>query len=79
MMVKEGNALAEVRDLLALNYAPALPVMKSLGVPQITRYLREEISLEEAINLSQIATRQFAKRQMTWFRNQCGHWNQICL
>ncbi len=79
IMVKEGNALAEVRDLLALNYAPALPVMKSLGVPQITRYLREEISLEEAINLSQTATRQFAKRQMTWFRNQCGHWNQICL
>ncbi|PCJ31091.1 MAG: tRNA (adenosine(37)-N6)-dimethylallyltransferase MiaA [Alphaproteobacteria bacterium] len=79
IMIEEGNALAEVRDLLALNYAPALPVMKSLGVPQITRYLREEISLEEAINLSQIATRQFAKRQMTWFRNQCGHWNQVVL
>ncbi len=79
LMIEEGNALAEVRDLLSLNYAPTLPVMKSLGVPQITRYLREEISLEEAITLSQIATRQFAKRQMTWFRNQCGHWNQISL
>jgi len=79
LMVEEGRALAEVQGLMDMNYAPTLPVMKSLGVPQIARYLREEISLDEAISLSQIATRQFAKRQMTWFRNQCGDWNQVIL
>lgn len=76
-MVEQGAVIQEVRALLALNYPPTLPVMKSLGVPQITRYLRDEISLEEAIILSQTATRQFAKRQMTWFRNQCEQWNRI--
>ncbi|MBL4802265.1 MAG: tRNA (adenosine(37)-N6)-dimethylallyltransferase MiaA [Emcibacter sp.] len=79
IMMEDGNAVEEVRALMALNYAPSLPVMKSLGVPQIASYLREEISREEAITLSQTATRQFAKRQMTWFRNQCGDWNQISL
>ncbi len=78
-MIEEGNAIEEVRALLKLNYAPSLPVMKSLGVPQITRYLRQEITREEMINLSQTATRQFATRQMTWFRNQCSDWNQLIL
>ncbi len=79
IMVEQGRALDEVRDLMALNYPPALPVMKSLGVPQIARYLRGEIPLEEAITLGQTATRQFAKRQMTWFRNQFGDWKQLVL
>ena len=78
-MIEQGNALQEVRDLMMQEYAPSLPVMKSLGVPQIIRYLREEIALEEAITLSQTVTRQFAKRQMTWFRNQCGDWKLINL
>ncbi len=79
MMIQEGKAIAEVRSLMALNYPASLPVMKSLGVPQIMRYLRQEITRTEMISLSQIATRQFAKRQMTWFRNQCGDWNQLKL
>ncbi|PCI45471.1 MAG: tRNA (adenosine(37)-N6)-dimethylallyltransferase MiaA [Alphaproteobacteria bacterium] len=79
LMIEQGKAIAEVRALRALNYSPTLPVMKSLGVPQIIRYLTEEITLEEAISLSQTATRQFAKRQMTWFRNQCGSWNHLKL
>ncbi|MBL4612887.1 MAG: tRNA (adenosine(37)-N6)-dimethylallyltransferase MiaA [Emcibacter sp.] len=79
IMIEERNVIEEVQALMALNYAPSLPVMKSLGVPQIIRYLREEITLEEAITLSQIATRQFAKRQMTWFRNQCGDWKTLDL
>ena len=79
LMIEQGNGLEEVRALLALNYAPSLPVMKSLGVPQIAGYLRGDITLAEAIRLSQTATRQFAKRQMTWFRNQCGSWNSLIL
>ncbi len=79
MMIEKGNAIAEVRTLMARNYSQSLPVMKSLGVPQIMRYLREQITRDEMIELSQIATRQFAKRQLTWFRNQCGQWNRLKL
>jgi len=79
IMIEQGDAIAEVQGLLNLKYCSSLPVMKSLGVPQIAQYLQNEISLEEAITLSQTATRQFAKRQMTWFRNQCGNWKQVVL
>lgn len=76
-MVEEGKALEEVRALKALNYPGHLPVMKSLGVPSLMKYLADECSLEEAIVQSQTQTRQFAKRQMTWFKNQCGGWKKL--
>lgn len=79
LMVDSGKALEEVQGLMARNYDPSLPVMKSLGVPHLMQYLAGEITLEEAVTLAQTATRQFAKRQMTWFRNQCGDWTQIAL
>jgi len=78
-MIEEGKALDEVEKLMLLHYSPAMPVMKALGVPQIINYLQGKSTKEEAISLSQTATRQFAKRQMTWFRNQCGDWNQQIL
>lgn len=77
LMIEDGQAIEEVRALMALNYPASLPVMKSLGVPQLMQYLREELPLEDAITLAQTATRQFAKRQMTWFRNQCGGWKGV--
>lgn len=73
-MIEQGDAVEEVRVLLAFNYPRTLPVMKSLGVPQIIDYIEGNVSLEETISLSQTATRQFAKRQMTWFRNQFSDW-----
>ncbi|MBT6037370.1 MAG: tRNA (adenosine(37)-N6)-dimethylallyltransferase MiaA [Kordiimonadaceae bacterium] len=73
-MIHNEGAIAEAQDLMALNYPASLPVMKSLGVPQIIEYLEGNLSLEEAITLSQTATRQLAKRQMTWFRNQFSDW-----
>ncbi|PHZ84947.1 tRNA (adenosine(37)-N6)-dimethylallyltransferase MiaA [Paremcibacter congregatus] len=78
-MVETGAAIEEVQALLALNYASTLPVMKSLGVPHLAQYLAGDLELEEAIVLAQTATRQFAKRQMTWFRNQCGDWTPVDL
>lgn len=75
MMIEDGDAVNEVRALKALNYESSLPVMKSLGVPQIIDFIEGKINKDEAITLSQIATRQFAKRQMTWFRNQFSDWN----
>jgi tRNA dimethylallyltransferase len=47
-----------------------LPAMKAVGVPQLLRYLHGEMPLEAAIAAAQRATRQYAKRQTTWFRHQ---------
>ena len=76
-MIEDGRAIEEVKALEAYGYDKTLPVMKSLGVPQIIDYLNGELSFEDMITLSQTATRQFAKRQMTWFRNQFSDWNSI--
>ncbi len=73
-MIEQGDAIDEVKALLSLHYDRNLPVRKSLGVPQIIDYVEGNQSLEETISLSQTATRQFAKRQMTWFRNQFSDW-----
>ena len=71
----EGGAVAEVEALLARRLDPALPVMRAIGVPEIAAMLRGEIDREEAIARGQIATRRYAKRQYTWFRNQPPeHW-----
>jgi tRNA dimethylallyltransferase len=66
----EAGAVDEVRQLMALNLPDNLPIMKTIGVRELSAYLRDEISMEEAIELCHTATRQYAKRQMTWFRNQ---------
>lgn len=70
----DAGCIAEVATLHARRLDPALPVMKAVGVPQFLRHLEETLSLDEAIAAAQQATRQFAKRQYTWFRNQCGDW-----
>lgn len=66
----EGGALAEVEALLARDLDPALPVMRAIGVPEIAGYLRGEGTLEEALARGAQATRNYAKRQFTWFRHQ---------
>ena len=68
-MMKRG-ALDEVRALLARNLQPDLPAMKILGVPELAAHLRGELSLNDAIAKAQQHTRNYAKRQMTWFRNR---------
>ncbi len=65
-----AGALEEVRALAALGLDPGLPIMKGLGVPELVRHLRGEIDLAGATAAAQQATRNYAKRQMTWFRNQ---------
>jgi len=73
----EVGALDEVKALNALKLDPAQPAMKAIGVRELTNVLESKSSLEEAIGLAKIATRQYAKRQMTWFRNQLGEGWQI--
>ena len=65
-----AGALEEVRWLAAQNLPPNLPAMKMLGVPELLGFLRGENSLEEAVALAKLHTRQYAKRQRTWFRNK---------
>ena len=66
----EKGAIAEVEALLARHLDPALPVMRAIGVREIAGYLRGEWSLAEAESAASQTTRNFAKRQYTWFRHQ---------
>ncbi len=77
-LMMQGNAVQEVQALMALLPDAALPVMKAIGVREIESWLKGEMSREKAVELSVIATRQYAKRQMTWFRNQFGdEWRRL--
>ena len=76
-MVDEG-ALDEVRHLIGLGIPPQHPAMKAIGVSQLADYLAGRHPLERAVELASTATRQYAKRQMTWFRNQLGdEWERM--
>ena len=66
----DGGALEEVRALLAKGLDPGKGAGKALGVADLAAYVAGEASLEAVISNAQTATRQYAKRQMTWFRNQ---------
>ncbi|WP_171898234.1 tRNA (adenosine(37)-N6)-dimethylallyltransferase MiaA [Rhizobium leguminosarum] len=68
-MLRQG-AEDEVRALLALDLPAEAPVMKAIGVSQIAAMLTGEITRDEVLEKGAAATRQYAKRQMTWFRNQ---------
>lgn len=72
-MLKSG-ALEEVRRLAARGLDPSLPAMKAHGVPWLIRHLDGEVSLEEAVAGAVMDTRRYAKRQLTWFRNQMKDW-----
>lgn len=76
-MMEEG-ALEEARALGRRDLDPALPVMKAIGVRELLAADRDEIGMAEAVELAKTATRQYAKRQMTWFRNQFGpEWRRL--
>ncbi len=66
----DSGAVEEVEALLARGLDGDLPVMRAIGVPEIAGLLRGELTREAALAAGQLATRQYAKRQYTWFRNQ---------
>jgi tRNA dimethylallyltransferase len=68
-MIDQG-AIDEVKKLLARNLSTSLPAMKIIGVREIAGYLNGEMNRDDAIAKAQQMTRNYAKRQMTWFRNQ---------
>ena len=65
-----NGAAAEAERIAARGLDPDLPAMKAVGLPELLRYLRGELTLAEAAAAAQRATRRYAKRQMTWFRHQ---------
>lgn len=77
-LMMEAGAIEEVEALMRLQLAPEMPVMKAIGVSQIADMMASRISRAEAVDLASAATRQYAKRQMTWFRNQMDDsWQRI--
>jgi tRNA dimethylallyltransferase len=71
----EPPLIEEVRSIMARGYSTTLPPFQSHGYRQAVDYLEGRLSLEEALYHAQTRTRQYAKRQMTWFRKESGvHW-----
>jgi tRNA dimethylallyltransferase len=73
----EHGALAEVQALAALRLDPDLPAMKAIGVHELRAHESGNLSLDEALAAITTETRRYAKRQMTWFRNQMADWRWI--
>ena len=73
----ENGAVEEVRYLLTKNYSENSPIMKAIGVDEITSFLNSDITLDKALELIKFKTHQYAKRQITWINNQMISWNSI--
>ena len=72
----DAGALEEVRALLPV-WDRAGGIRKAIGAAQLVAHLRGETSLEAAREAAIVATRQFAKRQRTWFRARMGDWQDV--
>jgi tRNA dimethylallyltransferase len=75
-MLEEG-ALAEVEALIALGLDPDLPAMKAIGVRELMAFQAGALSRDQALAAITTETRRYAKRQMTWFRNQMAKWPRL--
>lgn len=73
VMMAHG-ALEEVRALTARGLDPDLPAMKAVGVRELAAHLAGDLSLGDAVQAVKQSTRNYAKRQLTWFRNQQKDW-----
>jgi tRNA dimethylallyltransferase len=79
LAMMEAGALTEARRVAAMKLDPDLPVMKSIGLASLLSNLTGETTIDEAIARAQTETRNYAKRQMTWFRNQMPDWQHLSL
>ncbi len=75
-MLAQG-ALEEARDVAQLGLPLNAPALKALGARELLAHLRGEITREAAATQARLATRRYAKRQLTWTRNQMIAWNLI--
>ena len=71
-------ALEEARENLP-GWDPRLPSSRAIGGPELIAHLTGEMSLVEATEAATLASRQYAKRQRTWFRSNMKAWRQVSL
>lgn len=76
VMIEQG-ALDEVRAMEARGLDPSLPALKAVGYREFAAHLRGETTLEQALDAARQETRRYAKRQLTWFRNQTPEWERV--
>ncbi len=72
-----GGAVEEVQNLVGRGLDPALPAMKAVGVRELAAMLDEDLSRDAAVDALKQATRNYAKRQLTWQRNQMRDWPRL--
>lgn len=76
-MIKDG-LVDEVKSLLDRGYSENLVSMQGLGYKELVPFIKNEVSIEKAIEELKKRTRHFAKRQFTWFKHQCdGTWFDV--
>ena len=69
LLMMKGGAIEEVKKIINLNLDNSLPIMKAHGVPEISNYLMNLINLDDCIVKGQQVTRNYVKRQFTWWRS----------
>ncbi len=75
-MLTDGG-VEEVTALLGRRLDPTLPAMKAVGVREIAGWIGGEWDKDEARRRGEAATRQYIKRQLTWFRHQMADWVRL--
>ncbi|MFN3722769.1 MAG: tRNA (adenosine(37)-N6)-dimethylallyltransferase MiaA [Paracoccaceae bacterium] len=76
-MMAQG-ALEEVR-IESPFWQPHRPSARAIGAPELMAHLRGEVPLDAAVDAAKLASRQYAKRQRTWFRNRMREWTGVPL
>ena len=71
------NCIAEVKKFNSLKLNKSFSAYKLIGVQEITKYLDENLTLDQCKELINIKTRQYAKRQNTWARGHMKNWNKL--
>ncbi len=74
----DSGAIEEVKQLCEIDIPADHPVLKAIGVSQIREYLSGNLSRSDVVDKLIIATRRYAKRQSTWFRNQLDRTWVVC-
>jgi tRNA dimethylallyltransferase len=75
-LMMAAGALQEARAALP-DWDPALPSSRAIGAPELIAHLRGDVPLDRAVEAAKLASRQYAKRQRTWFRARMGDWTAV--
>ncbi len=76
-MMMEQGALAEVEAVLERGWNPLLPSAQAIGARELVAHLQGDLELDSAISNARTQSRQYAKRQRTWFRNRMQGWQKV--